>query len=53
MALNPTQHPMHRGMHPHLHARTVIEPLIAADAAAQQLTQQHLLRKGPHLQLRI
>ena len=44
---------MHRGMHPHLHARTVIEPLIAADMPAQQLTQQNLLRKGSHRQLRI
>ena len=44
---------MHRGMHPDLHARTVIEPLIAADMPAQQLTQQNLLRKGSHRQLRI
>jgi hypothetical protein len=40
-------------MHPRLQATTVIESLITANPPTQQLTQQQLLRKGNHGQLRI
>jgi hypothetical protein len=44
---------MNRGMHPHLEAGPVVQPLVAAHPSAQKLTQQQLLRKVAHLQLRI
>jgi hypothetical protein len=49
----PTQHPMHRRMHPHLQAGAVIKALITANPPTQQIAQQQLLRKGHHGQLRI
>ena len=43
---NPTEEPMHRGVHPSGHTGSMVKALITANPAAQDVAEQQLLRQG-------